>query len=384
MVGGRSAMAAGVTTMPGDGTKSTESRWAKAGGGTGACLLMAAALFATEPGRAHHSFATHYLMGQSMEITGVVTEVTLRSPHSFYTLEVMTENGAVEWEVEAHAIPLLRRLGIDSETIQPGDTITVEGPPPRGTNRVTFGSLITLADGRQFSLLGGGLGRNLSAYRAENFGSQAGGTVLQRMSGRWGVRTPPGTQVIDETPLPLNEAGLAARAAYDPLNTPAMDCIAPNLPSIIYAPYVFEIRTGGPGLILFYEYEGIERPLSFTEAVASPEEFGRRTARIEADALVIESAGFSENPAGLASDWDRIGRGRNMPGSAQKRFVERYAVSDDGTTLVLEYTLEDPVYLSEPFTARVEWDRLSDDAPIYDFDCDADIATRSTLNAVPL
>ena len=28
--------------------------------------------------------------------------------------------------------------------------------------------------------------------------------------------------------------------------------------------------------------------------------------------------------------------------------------------------------------------RLSDDAPIYDFDCDADIATRSTLNAAPL
>lgn len=384
MVGGKSAMTAGVTATLGDGTKSTENRSATVGGGPGACLLMAAALVATDPGRAHHSFATHYMMGQSMEITGLVTEVSLRSPHSFYTLEVMIEDGAVEWEVEAHAIPLLRRLGIDSETIRPGDTITVEGPPPRGTNRVTFGSIITLVDGRQFSLLGGGLSRNLSAYRAENVDAQAGGAVLQRMSGRWGVRTPPGTQVIDESPLPLNEAGLAARAAYDPLNTPAMDCIAPNLPSIIYAPYVFEIRTGGPGLILFYEYEGIERPLSFTEAVASPEDFGRRTARIEADALVIESTGFSENPAGLASDWDRIGRGRNMPGSAQKRFVERYTASDDGTTLVLDYTLEDPVYLSEPFTARVEWDRLSDDAPIYDFDCDADIATRSTLNAVPL
>ena len=105
---------------------------------------------------------------------------------------------------------------------------------------------------------------------------------------------------------------------------------------------------------------------------------------MEITGLVIESAGFPEHPAGLASDWDRVGRGRNMPGSAQKRFVERYTASDDGTTLVLDYTLEDPVYLSEPFTARVEWDRLSDDAPICEFDCDADIATLSTLNAVPL
>ena len=204
------------------------------------------------------------------------------------------------------------------------------------------------------------------------------------MWGGGGGPPPPGTQVIGETPLPLNETGLEARAAYDPLNTPAKDCIAPNLPSIIYAPYVFEVRTGGPQPSLFHEYQGIERPLSFTQAVVSPEEFGRRTARIEGDALVIESVGFAEHPAGLASDWDRIGRGRNMPGSAQKRIVERYTVSDDGTMLVLEYTLEDPVYLSEPFAARVEWDRLSDDVPIYEFDCDADIATRSTLNAVPL
>lgn len=240
-------------------------------------LAGAAALLSVEAAGAHHSFATHYLMDRSMEITGVVTEASLRNPYSFFTLQVATEDGIVEWEVEAHAVPLLRRIGIDRETIQPGDTITVVGPSPRGARRVTFGSRITLADGRQFSLLGGGLAANLTRYSAESVDALAAGNILQRMSGRWGVITPPGTQVIGETPLPLNEAG-----------------------------------------------------------------------------------------------------------RAQKRLVERYTVSDDRTTLVLDYTLEDPVYLSEPFTARVEWDRLRDDAPIYDFDCDADIATRSTLNAVPL
>ena len=195
-------------------------------------LFVAVALLPVDSVRAHHSFATHYLMDQSMEITGVVTEASLRNPHSFFTLEVMTD-----------------------------------GPQP----------------------------------------------------------------------------------------------------------------------VLFHEYQGLARPLSFTEEPAdAPPGFGRRTATIEGDALVIESVGFSEHPAGLASDWDRIGRGRNVPGSAQKRLVERYTVSDDRTTLVLDYTLEDAVYLSEPFTARIEWIRLKDDAPIYEFDCDADVATRSTLNAVPL
>ena len=347
-------------------------------------LYLAVALLPVGSVRAHHSFATHYLMDQSMEITGVVTEAILRNPHSFFTLEVATEDGVVEWEVEAHAIPLLRRIGIDTETIRPGDTITVVGPTPRGIRRVTFGGQITLADGRQFSLLGGGLVGNLTRFRAERVETQADETILQRMSGRWGVRTPPGTQVIGETPLPLNEAGREATEAYDPRNTPAMNCIPPNLPSLLFAPYVFEVRVGGPQPVLFYEYQGITRSLSFSAPVDVPEEFGLRTARIQGDALVIESFWFSEHPAGLASDWDRIGRGRNVPGSAQKRLIERYTVSDDRTTLVLDYTLEDPVYLSEPFTSRVEWDRLRDDAPIYEFDCDADIATRSTLNAVPL
>lgn len=352
-------------------------------GKTALLLSAAATMLAAEPVTAHHSFATHYLIGQSMEITGVVSEASLRNPHSFFTLEVMTEDGVVEWEVEAHAIPLLRRIGIDAETIRPGDTITVVGPPPRGDRRVTFGSQIILADGRQFALLGDGLAGNLTRYLAESVDTQTDGTVLRRMAGRWGVITPPGTQVIGETPLPLNEAGRAARAGYDPLDTPAMDCIPPNIPSLFFAPYVFEVQVSGPQPVFFYEYQGLTRPLSFTEAVAAPEEFGLRRARIEGDALVIESAGFSEHPAGLASDWDRIGVGRNVPGSEQKRLVERYTVSDDRTTLVLDYTLEDPVYLSEPFASRVEWDRLTDDAPIYGFDCDAAIATRSTLNAAP-
>ena len=74
-------------------------------------LYLAVALLPAGSVRAHHSFATHYLMDRSVEITGVVTEASLRNPHSFFTLEVTTEDGTVEWEVEAHAIPLLRRIG---------------------------------------------------------------------------------------------------------------------------------------------------------------------------------------------------------------------------------------------------------------------------------
>ena len=64
--------------------------------------------------------------------------------------------------------------------------------------------------------------------------------------------------------------------------------------------------------------------------------------------------------------------------------MERFTVSDDSMTLTLEYTLEDPGFLTEPYSSSVVWDRLTADAPIFSFECDVDAATRSTLNAAPL
>jgi len=52
--------------------------------------------------------------------------------------------------------------------------------------------------------------------------------------------------------------------------------------------------------------------------------------------------------------------------------------------MTLRYTVSDPVYLTEPYTAEIDFYRMADDAPIYDFDCDAEIASRSTHNAAVL
>ncbi len=116
-------------------------------------------------------------------------------------------------------------------------------------------------------------------------------------------------------------------------------------------------------------------------ALTVPPAFGRRISRIEGDTLIVESTGFAADAAGLASDWDANGRGTNIPSSDQKRLIENYTISDDGQILTLDYTVQDPIYLTEPYTDRMEWQRLREDAAIYEFECDTEIATRSTLNA---
>ncbi len=344
----------------------------------------------------HHSFATHYDTTQMIEITGTVSEISLRSPHSFYMLDVQDDQQTLErWEIEAPSIPQMRRAGIEDDTIRLGDTVTIKGPRSRrtGTNGA-FGNEMTLADGSRFIFRGRPgevLGIVPQSYIAQDSSvvQLAEGAVLDRLVGRWArLRSPASeTPAPDGSPMPLNSAGLSARAAYDPRNTPAMRCVPPNVPSLLYAPYLYEIRAEGNWAVLHHEYDNISRPIALgdsTSVTSTPPEYGQRRSRIDGNALVVESTGFPDHAAGLASDWDDNGSGANVPASAQKRLVERYTVSEDGLILVLDYTLEDPVYLAGPYTARIQWRRLNDDAAIYEFDCDVETATRSTLNAPSL
>ena len=65
-----------------------------------------------------------------------------------------------------------------------------------------------------------------------------------------------------------------------------------------------------------------------------------------------------------------------MPSSPQKTVVERFSVSPDGLKLTYEYTVNDPAYLTAPFSHSVEWARAPNDTPIYPYDCDVESASQ--------
>jgi hypothetical protein len=329
----------------------------------------------------HHSFATHFDFENIVELSGTLSSVEIRSPHSFLGIDVREDDGrTVTWEVEAHSTALLRRAGITAETLLVGDPITVRGPRSRRPEKnLLFGSELFTSDGRAFETLRSI--RRPPTYRIADQRSDV--TGIDRFTGRW-LGYVPG-QRIDDTPLPLNAAGLAARAAFDPQNTPAMHCIPPNLPSILFVPYLYDVRLTGDDLLLHNEYYAIERTVTLgsVNPDTSTPEFGQRTARFEDGILIVESSNFPPNLAGLAASLEPNGNGFDVPSSDQKRFTERYSVNEDGGELTVEYTLEDPIYLSEPYVSQIVFHRVPEDTPMFDFPCDADIATRSTLNAVP-
>jgi hypothetical protein len=329
----------------------------------------------------HHSFATHFDFENIIELSGTLSSVEIRSPHSFLGVEVRGSDGrTVTWDVEAHSTALLRRAGITPETLLVGDPIRIRGPRSRRPERnLLFGSELFTADGREFETLNSV--RRAPEYRITD--TRTGINGIERFAGRW-LSFVAG-QRISDTPLPLNEAGRAAREAFDPQDTPAMYCIPPNLPSLLFVPYLYDFIVDGDDLLLHHEYYGVDRPVTLgaSDPTSLPAEFGARRGRLDGEVLIIETTGFPAMRAGIASNFEPNGNGFDVPSSEQKHFTERYTLNEDGGELTLEYTLEDPVYLSEPFVSQIVYHRVPRDTPMYEFPCDTEISARSTLNAAP-
>lgn len=341
--------------------------------------ILVVSTVATLPASAHHSFATHYDRNNVVEISGVLSDVKMRNPHSFFEVDVINDAGETEtWEVEAHAVPVLRRIGITRDSLKVGDGVTIRGPRSRRPEKLLlFGAQIKKDTGEEFEMLE-------SIRQAPDYYITDSREGIERLTGKW--MTYITGQKVSDSPMPLNAAAREARANYNALLNSSSQCVPMNLPSLLMLPYVYQITLDGDTLDIFHEYSKVRRPVVLDSAspnVTDPT-FGARTGRFEDGVLIIESRDFPSMTAGLASAWDPNGNGKDIPSSEQKVLVERYEVSEDGAQLVLNYTVTDPEFLTAPFSDQISWHRMPADSPIYEFECDADIALRSTQNAAIL
>jgi len=94
-----------------------------------AAVLMAGALAA--PAIAHHASGPFYDNTKTVEVTGTVTKLAIKNPHSFLYLDVMEKGQKVEWQVEMGTGAQLARNNLTVETLKPGTEIKVSGQPSR-------------------------------------------------------------------------------------------------------------------------------------------------------------------------------------------------------------------------------------------------------------
>jgi hypothetical protein len=96
-------------------------------------LLLAIALLCTRHAHAHHSFAGTY-SSETVTLKGTVVEFLFRNPHSAILLEIPGEkNKAITWAAEWGTAGQLSRQGIEKDTLQPGDRVTITGNPSRNS-----------------------------------------------------------------------------------------------------------------------------------------------------------------------------------------------------------------------------------------------------------
>jgi Family of unknown function (DUF6152) len=349
------------------------------------CLrpALAAGMLACAPGAtlAHHSIAGSFDPTRSIQVTGEVVEWRFRNPHALLVLEgIAVRNGTPDsapqrWEIETSAAASMRAMGIDESTLRPGVRIKVTGMPhrnpalPRMNAFANRGSFLA-EDGSPF-----GEGAFVEGPRAAAVAPDAVGA--KRLAGHWRPPLQPNGRTA---PLALTAAGQRAWESYDQKRSPANTCESMSIPDIYNAPsYVVTIEIDEDKAVVRNQAYNVTRtvPLNGTEASAdSAGKFGTVRGRIEGAVLMIESRGYPASAWGLGAATQIMGGGADVPSSEQKTVIERFSASDNGLTLIYEYTVADPVYLTEPFSHRVEMARLPADTAFYTYDCDVESASQ--------
>ena len=114
-------------------------------------FLVAAALMMTvsAPAFAHHSPAA-FEAQKTVTLVGTIKEFRWQNPHTWIEVLVPNEKGQdVLWAVELTSPTYLVRAGWKSNTLKPGDKVTVVGRPLKsGEAGSAIFTSVTLADGR--------------------------------------------------------------------------------------------------------------------------------------------------------------------------------------------------------------------------------------------
>jgi hypothetical protein len=120
-------------------------------------LAVAAILLAAGSGSAfaHHPFDAEYDWKKPVTVTGTVTRLEWKNPHSMLTVKGKDDTGAEsEWMVELGSPASLQRAGWTSKQLHGGEQVTVDGWLAKDGSKRLSGKSVMVSGGREMFAAG--------------------------------------------------------------------------------------------------------------------------------------------------------------------------------------------------------------------------------------
>jgi hypothetical protein len=109
----------------------------------GAAIASVMLGLVSAPVLAHHPIQAKFDKAAEMSVTGVVTNVDWKNPHVHVFLNVKNGTTVTNWAVELESPLLLKGSGWSSQSVKPGDTLTVKGIRARDGSRQLWSEAVT-------------------------------------------------------------------------------------------------------------------------------------------------------------------------------------------------------------------------------------------------
>ncbi len=177
--------------------------------------------------------------------------------------------------------------------------------------------------------------------------------------------------------LPLNRRARAWAEFYDEPMAAMWDCVPASLPSLLGDSFPWNLNQKSDRITIWYEHDDTVRTVWMDGRrhpfVGELFYMGHSIGWYEGETLVIETTNFTFDPDGM-DDHGHIAT------SVRKRLTERYTQTGPDN-LEMAITLEDPLFLTEPYTWVRQLNR-SDVGPQSWGECDLD-QSRRQLESLP-